>query len=299
MTTPAHERSCVTHGPGIRALVALTKPRVVAANAAMIVVGAAAAGTLEATRLTAALLGGAALIASATAANQWYERDVDARMERTARRPLATGALPPTAALVLSGALLSLGLAVLLRWTHAGGVRWAATGWVLYSLIYTPWKRWGPGSLHAGALSGAVTPLLGAYALTPTPGPLPWAIALYILMWQYPHFLAIGIRRRSEYALSGLSVFTMHHSDTVHVLMARCAVTLLVLAGPWVTTAGAVALWVVSCLPLVNAAFRPARHRLDAWAHELFVASLWAIVLLSCGVLALWGAGALPGTASQ
>ena len=276
------------------ALVSLTKPRVVAANGALILVGAASTGAVALHTLLPAMLGGLLVIASAAAGNQWFERDVDARMDRTRTRPLPAGTLPAHTALLASAALLAAGLAVLALHSSPPALAWAATGWVLYTLLYTPAKRWSPTSLHLGALSGAVTPLLGAYASSPHPGATPWAIALFVLLWQYPHFMAIGLRRRSEYRASGLAVYTARHTARRCVNLARASATALLAAGLLVPGPNLMAVWVVSALPLVIMSLRNPAGRLDPWARELFLASLWSMLLFGTGVLVTWffGAGA-------
>lgn len=269
----------------------LTKPRVVFANAAMIAVGAAAAGPVAWSPLLPALLGGSLVIASATAGNQWFEQDVDARMARTRDRPLPARRITSGHALGAAAVLLVLGLGTLGLFSTPGATLWAAAGWVLYALLYTPAKRITSASMHLGALSGAVTPLLGAFAVSASPDPRAWAVALFVLLWQYPHFMAIGLRRDAEYRASGLAVFTVRHRQRTCVAVARVTALALVLVGPLVSRGGMIAVWTLASLPLALASLSSVRRSPERWSRDVFVASLWSILLLATGVVVLAAVG--------
>jgi len=152
------------------------------------------------------LLGTVLAVASANVLNMYLERETDALMSRTMRRPLPARRMDPRFALRF-GLLLSavslplLGLAV----GPLPGVL-AAVALVSYVLLYTPMKRRSPASLLVGAVAGALPPLIGWTAATGRLG-LPGLLLFAVMfLWQVPHFLAITLFRREDYARAGLLV---------------------------------------------------------------------------------------------
>ncbi len=148
---------------------------------------------------------GTALIASGTAAlNQWYEREADRKMRRTADRPIPSGRLSAQRALVF-GILLSVaGFAEL-----SLAVNWLSGALGLFTLLsylflYTPLKQRTPLSTLVGAFPGAMPPIIGYAAAS---GVLDWqALALFaiLFLWQFPHFLAIAWMYREDYERAGI-----------------------------------------------------------------------------------------------
>jgi len=189
------------------AYVELTKPRITGT-----VVFTAGAGlclapvrpTVPVVLLT--LAGTALAVAAANVLNMYLERDTDALMPRTMRRPLPSGRMVPRRALWL-GLLLSSVSVPLLTFT-AGPIpgALAAIALLSYVLVYTPMKRRTAAALLVGAVAGAIPPLIGWTAATgriDLPGLLLFAV---LFLWQVPHFLAITLLRRSEYGRAGLIV---------------------------------------------------------------------------------------------
>lgn len=182
----------------------LTKARITA----MVLVTAAAGYVLGATEIRVAtlvsLLFGVGLAsAGAAALNQVYERDADARMTRTASRPVPSGRISPARGLT-AGLLLS-----------AGGVAWLAIGIngltgflalltiVLYIAVYTPLKPRTSLNTLVGAIPGAIPPVIGWTAATGSVGLGGWALFSILFLWQLPHFLAIAWMFRDDYARGG------------------------------------------------------------------------------------------------
>jgi protoheme IX farnesyltransferase len=152
------------------------------------------------------LLGTLLVSSGASALNQFIERRFDARMRRTARRPLAAGKLDPASAL-LFGLLLSL----------TGGIYLAVAVNVLasliavvtlasYLLLYTPLKRKTPWCTMAGAFPGAMPPLIGWAAASGKLSSEAWAPYVILFLWQFPHFMAIAWMYRDDYARAGYLV---------------------------------------------------------------------------------------------
>jgi protoheme IX farnesyltransferase len=164
--------------------------------------GALVAGLSEGMSLLWLALGGYAITGAANAANQIWERDSDALMERTRSRPLPAGLLSPVEGVIVALTLFVVGIGMLslVRWEVAllGGVAWA-----LYVLAYTPLKKHGPIAVLVGAFPGALPPVIGYWAVRPEVSPV--LVALFVLqfVWQFPHFWVIALLAQGDYARAG------------------------------------------------------------------------------------------------
>lgn len=150
---------------------------------------------------------GTLLVSSgASALNQFIERRFDARMRRTARRPLTAGKLEPASALRF-GVLLSLtGSIYLAVAVNVLASLLAVITLTSYLLLYTPLKRKTPWCTLAGAFSGAMPPLVGWAAASGKLSPEAWVLYLILFLWQFPHFMAIAWMYRDDYARAGYLV---------------------------------------------------------------------------------------------
>ncbi len=148
---------------------------------------------------------GTALIASGTAAlNQWYEREADLKMRRTAGRPIPSGRLTPGRALNFGILLSALGFAEL-SW----GVNWLSgfLGLITllsYLFLYTPLKQRTPLSTLVGAFPGAMPPMIGYAASSGALDTQAWTLFAILFLWQFPHFLAIAWMYREDYERAGI-----------------------------------------------------------------------------------------------
>jgi protoheme IX farnesyltransferase len=148
---------------------------------------------------------GTALIASGTAAlNQWYEREADRKMRRTADRPIPSGRLSAGRALVF-GILLSVGGFAEL----AFGLNWLSAFLGLFTLLsylflYTPLKQRTPLSTLVGAFPGAMPPIIGYAAASGILDAQAWTLFAILFLWQFPHFLAIAWMYREDYERAGI-----------------------------------------------------------------------------------------------
>jgi protoheme IX farnesyltransferase len=193
--------------PRLADYVALTKPRVAVLVLFTVAAGALLAGGRGVSMAVVfhAVVGTALVAAGASALNQWIERHSDARMRRTADRPLPSGRLLPLEALVFGLLLAGVGIAYLactLRDPSAALV--AALTFVGYVAVYTPLKARTPFNTLIGAVPGALPPVIGWCAVRS-----PWSLEainlfLVLFLWQVPHFLAIAWIYREEYAHAGL-----------------------------------------------------------------------------------------------
>jgi protoheme IX farnesyltransferase len=168
----------------------------------------------------AAVLGSALAVAGANAANMWWERELDAKMARTRRRPLPAGRLSPTVALRFSATLCLLAVAVLAAFTNALTAALAAAAILAYVLVYTPLKVRTPLALVVGAVPGAVPPLLGWTAATGSIDAGGLVLFGILLVWQIPHFIAIALYRKAEYARAGIRVVPIVRGDAVAKIQA-------------------------------------------------------------------------------
>lgn len=200
--------------PSWREFWALTKPRVVAMLMVTAVVGMVLAPheTLPLWQYAAAIVGLWAGMASAAVINQWVDQQIDSVMARTQHRPLVQGQMQGAAALAWAGFLAALSMVVLTLWVNPLTAWLTALGMVGYAGIYTRYlKRATPQNIVIGGLSGALPPLLGWTAVSGEASPHAWLLVLIIFVWTPPHFWALAIHRRDEYAKAGIPMLPVTH----------------------------------------------------------------------------------------
>jgi protoheme IX farnesyltransferase len=150
---------------------------------------------------------GTTLVASGAATlNQFIERPHDARMRRTARRPLASGNIAPSHALWFGVGLSVTGVADLAAGTNVLAAWLAAVTLVSYLFAYTPLKRITPLCTLVGAVPGAAPPLIGWAAARGHLDPAAWGLFAIVFLWQFPHFMPIAWIYRQDYARAGYVV---------------------------------------------------------------------------------------------
>jgi heme o synthase len=148
---------------------------------------------------------GTALVAGGTAAlNHYIEREHDARMRRTARRPLPSGRLKPREALQFGTALSLAGTAYLALTLNLLTSLIGLAALLSYLLLYTPLKRRSRICTLVGAFPGAAPVLMGWTAVRGDLAPEAWILYAILFLWQFPHFLAIGWMYREDYARAGM-----------------------------------------------------------------------------------------------
>jgi protoheme IX farnesyltransferase len=170
-------------------------------------------GPMDYLVLTATLVGTALCAGGAAALNQWWERDLDARMKRTRDRPLPAKRMHPGDALLLGLFFCGAGLAVLLLFTNIRAAILAAITIGIYVVVYTPMKQISSLNTLVGAIPGALPPLIGWVAARGQynlEGALLFAILWF---WQMPHFLAIAWMYREDYANAGCIMLSRDDAD--------------------------------------------------------------------------------------
>ncbi len=232
-------------------------------------------------------LWGTALVASGAAAlNQFLEREHDARMRRTASRPLPSGRLQPVTVILFGGFCSLAGLVYLALLVNPLTAVLGAISLVSYLFIYTPLKRITWINTLVGAIPGALPPLMGWAAARGNLEGGGWALFAILAFWQMPHFFAIAWIYREEYAKAGFVMLpavdpdgsrTGHQSVryTLALLMVSLCPFLFHLAGP-IYLAAAILLGVGYLVCAVQFA-----RRLDlAGARRLFFASIIYLPLI-------------------
>ena len=163
----------------------------------------ASPGTMDPILLLHTLVSTAALACGASVLNQYLEKDFDARMARTEKRPLPAGLMPPERALAFGLVLSMVGALyayiALNLLTCVLGILTIA----LYTLVYTPLKRTTSCNTVVGAIPGALPPLMGWTAVTGSLDAGGWSLFLILFLWQIPHFLAIAWMYKGEYKSAG------------------------------------------------------------------------------------------------
>ena len=150
---------------------------------------------------------GTLLVASGTGTlNQYLERDFDAQMRRTARRPLAAGRLKSASVLWFGLTLSVLGSVYLAVAVNVLASLLAVTTLLSYLLFYTPLKRKTPLCTLVGAFPGAMPPLIGWAAASGKLNLQAWTLYALLFLWQFPHFMAIAWMYREDYARAGYLV---------------------------------------------------------------------------------------------
>jgi len=191
---------------GVGDFVQLLKPRVMSLVVFTGVVGLVIApGALHPVLAIVAILCIAVGSGAAGAINMWYDRDIDAVMERTAKRPIPAGRVTPDDALVFGGllSLFSVGLLGLTtNWVAAGLL---AAAILYYVFIYTIWlKRRTPQNIVIGGAAGAFPPMIGWAAVTGDVAAMPLVLFAIIFFWTPPHFWALALFRSGDYGRAGI-----------------------------------------------------------------------------------------------
>lgn len=184
----------------------LTKPRIAVLVLVTVTVGylLGCRGPIALPSLLHALVGIAMVAGASSALNQFIERHTDARMTRTAHRPLPAGRMRPAEVLMFGLALGAAGCLYLAATVNGPTAALSALTLGLYAGVYTPLKRRTSLSTTIGAVPGALPPVLGWAAATGRVDAGALALFAILFLWQFPHFLAICWLYRDQYARAGL-----------------------------------------------------------------------------------------------
>jgi len=218
----------------------LTKPKVVALITFTAIVGTllASPGLPPLAALVWGNLGIALAAACAATINHVLDRRIDEQMARTRARPLPTGALTERNALVFAAALGVLSMALLAFLVNLLTAALTFLSLIGYAVVYTVWlKRATSQNIVIGGAAGAAPPVLGWAAVTNSVDPNALLLFLIIFIWTPPHFWALAITRRDEYARAGIPMLPVTHGlayTRLQVLLYTVLLTLVTLL-PYVT----------------------------------------------------------------
>lgn len=268
----------------------LTKPGIIRGNAITAIGGflLASRGTFHLETFLGMLLGISLVIASACVVNNYIDRSIDAKMQRTKKRALVTGTVTVKNALVYASLLGFLGL-VCLSFTNLLTISLAIIGYIFYVVIYGYAKRRSSLGTVVGSVSGAIPIVVGYCAVTNAFDFGAILLFLIMVMWQMPHFYAISIYRRQEYKAAGIPVLSL----TKGVQTTKIYILLYIIGFSFVSMlltvfgyTGYIYLLVMLCLSLYWLRMAMLGFRTkddDKWARKVFGFSL--IVLLIFSVL--------------
>jgi len=272
----------------VSGFVALTKPRIIELLLVTTVptMFVARQGVPSVWLMVATVLGGTLAAGGANAVNMVVDRDIDSLMERTRERPLVTGVMTPRAALVFAVTLEVAAFAWLLATVNLLSAVLAVSATFFYVFVYTLWlKRTSTQNIVIGGAAGAVPVLVGWSAVTNSLAWAPVVLFLVMFFWTPPHFWALAIKYRDDYAAAGVpmlpAVASLEETASRIILYTVILVALSVVFAP---VAGMGGLYLVSALVLgaVFGAFALAVRRDpgERTAMRLFTYSITYITLL-------------------
>jgi protoheme IX farnesyltransferase len=267
------ERAAAARGRSLavaRAYVTLTKPRIIELLlvTTLPTMFLAAGGLPPLPTLAVTLVGGALAAGAANALNCYLDRDIDQVMRRTARRPLPAHTVSPRAALVFGLTLAGVSVGLMAAFTNPLATALTAVAIAYYDLVYTFWlKRTTPANTVWGGACGAAPVLIGWAAVTGGLSLPAWVLFAVVFLWQPPHFYALAVKFKDDYARAGIPMLPVVAS------MRRVGVE--VVAYTWLTVAASLALWPLGMTPVygvtaivVGALFIVEAHRLAGRAFR-------------------------------
>lgn len=267
------------------AYITLTKPGILCGNALTMLAGfcVASQGSIDGILLGTTLLGTVLIMASSCVYNQWIDIAADSAMSRTQRRPLVTGQVTDFNALVFAAALLVLGSLCLCLYANFLALTMALLGFGSYVGIYSVSKYYTPYSTLLGSIAGAMPPVVGYTAVHPELNMQALILFLGLVFWQMPHFFAIALYRKQEYAAAKIPIWPLVKGDasTRRQMLAytTCFVLLVPVFGIVEILSWSAAAFVFVCaLAWLFVVLKPPHAR---WAYQVFRVSLLVITAFS------------------
>ncbi|MET0404541.1 MAG: heme o synthase [Cystobacter sp.] len=262
-------------------LMSLTKPRLSGLVIATTAGGMwLAPGDLTVSRMLVTLLATSGTVGAANALNCYWERHSDAFMDRTRNRPLPAGRMEPFTALAFGVGLAAVCLPALALGANPLTALLGLVALLSYVLVYTPLKAHSSIAMLVGAVPGALPPLMGWTSVTGQIDAGGYVLFSILFLWQIPHFIAIALFRKDEYAAAGLKSVPLERGDdasrlqVVLYLVALVPMSLLPfqlgISGGWYLAAA-----VVLGLSFLGLGARGLFLRLGRqWARQTFIFSL-------------------------
>jgi heme o synthase len=218
MAQPATQVAHALPASGLRQVaadyLALTKPKVQSLLLLTTVAAMLVAGDPSVQLVLLTCLGGYLSAGGAGAVNHYYDRDIDARMARTASRPVPSGRVSPWAALAFGCTLAALSFALLSLTVNLLAASLALSGFLGYVLVYTVWlKRRTPQNIVIGGAAGAIPPLVGWAAVEGSLSGTSLYLFAIVFFWTPPHFWALSLLMKDEYAKVGVPMLPVVRGD--------------------------------------------------------------------------------------
>lgn len=276
----------------------LIKPGIVYSNATMTAAGfflaCAHLGVFDIKLLVAVVLGTSFIIASACVLNNFIDRDIDAKMKRTKKRATAARTISTAHVLVYIAILGLVGFGALALYTNVLTVLLGAAAYIAYIVLYGIAKRATVHGTLVGAISGGLPPVAGYAAVTNQLDIATLLLFLVLVAWQMPHFYAIAMRRRDDYAAAGIPVLPVVKGMQATRAQIVSYIVLFIIANALFTIfeyTGYIYLVVMTLVGLTWLAkgMQGFRSQEDStWALKMFLFSLIALLVL-CFMLAVGG----------
>jgi protoheme IX farnesyltransferase len=263
----------------IQDLAELTKPRITFLVLITTLVGfyMGSRGTLDFMLLFHTILGTGLVAAGASALNQYFERDLDARMVRTRNRPLPGGRLFAGEALIFSSVLSAAGVAYLMVFVNLLTAALGAATLAGYILVYTPLKTRTKLCTLIGAFPGAAPPVMGWTAARGEVDAVALSLFAILLLWQMPHFFAIAWIFTEDYTRAGFSIHSSGESTGRQIIFYCCALIPVSVLPAFFGLTGMMYLFGAILLGFIylGYGFAVALFRSNAHAHRLLRVSVF------------------------
>jgi len=272
----------------IKKYIALTKPGIIRGN--VMTAGAGflfgARGTVEWPLLLAVLVGTALVIACGCVLNNYLDRGIDAKMARTKQRALVTQEIPVSAALVYAAFLGVAGFGNLLAFTHWLVVLLGVIAVVFYVVVYGYAKRRSVHGTLVGTVPGAASLVAGYVAARGTADGGALLLFMIMVCWQMPHFYAIAIRRKDEYAAAGIPVLPVKRNVAITKIQIKYYIAAYIAATAALGIFGYAGWTYLMVMLVVGAcwlrlAMNESGAKDTAWAGKLFGFSLVVLMVFS------------------
>jgi protoheme IX farnesyltransferase len=189
----------------------LTKPGIIAGNLMAMFAGffVACKNGISVSLLLATVLGISFIIAAGCVCNNYIDRDIDKKMERTRNRALATGKISLTSAIIYASILLLIGLTILFIFTNAKTTLIGLIGFIVYVFLYSLMKYKTVHATLIGSIAGAMPPLVGYTAVSNQIDQISLSLFLLLVFWQMPHFYSITLYRLRDYEAASIPVLAV------------------------------------------------------------------------------------------
>ncbi len=293
---PAIEAPTLGLAPRTRQLlsdyVELTKPKVQSLLLLTTITTMYVAGDPSVALVALTCLGGYLSAGGAGAVNHWFDRDIDARMTRTATRPIPSGRVRPTAALLFGCTLAALSFLELSLTVNVLAASLSFAGFLGYVLVYTVWlKRRTPQNIVIGGAAGAVPPLVGWAAVTGSVSGTAVLLFAIVFFWTPPHFWALSLLMKDEYAKVGVPMLPVvrGEAETRRQILLYTVLLYAVTQLPF-CAGGLGTIYLVASMLLgfgfIAGAIRLYRRADRRSALQLYLYSLAYLALLFCAMVA-------------